>query len=390
MKILVSTFTYAPNVDGVAEAALQMVRSFRMAGHEVRIATGNPGIDSSSGSGSGGIDGIWRFKIEGSAAFGVGFRGELLAYQEFLATFDPDITVFHCWDTWSTEVALPALATLRAKSIILSHGYSSHLLNPRILPHGFGKWLRWLPQVLSLPWRLRQFDKVVFLSHKTDWGRFFDARIARLTGARNIAIIPNGVPELPDTTPRVFRQRHGIGAGPLFLCIANYSGRKNQERALRAFAEAALPDATLVLIGSEFGDYGRRMIALWDRLKVGGGTGQALFFEGLQRYETFSALRDCDVKVLAADAETQPIVLLEAMAAAKPFISTNTGCVNEFKGGIVVRDAAEMAKAMRRLANSSHERNRLGSEGRQDYEAHYSLEQTSKAWLELLEEVTAQ
>jgi glycosyltransferase involved in cell wall biosynthesis len=48
-----------------------------------------------------------------------------------------------------------------------------------------------------------------------------------------------------------------------------------------------------------------------------------------------------------------------------------------------------MAKAMRRLANSPHERNRLGSEGRQDYEAHYSLEQTSKAWLQLLEEVTA-
>ena len=119
-------------------------------------------------------------------------------------------------------------------------------------------------------------------------------------------------------------------------------------------------------------------------------TGQVLFFEGLQRDETFSALRDCDVKVLAADAETQPIVLLEAMAAAKPFISTNTGCVNEFKGGIVVRDAAEMAKAMRRLATSPHERNRLGSEGRQDYEAHYSLEQTSKVWLQLLEEVAAQ
>ena len=111
--------------------------------------------------------------------------------------------------------------------------------------------------------------------------------------------------------------------------------------------------------------------------------------EALVKHNTISALRDCDVKVLAADAETQPIVLLEAMTA-KPFISTNTGCVEEFKGGIVVRDAAEMAKAMRRLANSSHERNRLGSEGRQDYEAHYSLEQTSKAWLQLLEEVTAE
>jgi len=359
-----------------------------MAGHEVRIATGSPSVDSSSCSEAGGIDCTWRFNIEGSPALGIGFRGELLAYQELLATFDPDVAVFHCWDTWSTEVAIPALAALRAKSIILSHGYSSHLLNPRILPHGFIKWLRWLPHVLSLPWRLRQFDKVVFLSHKKDWRRFFDARVARLTGARNITVIPNGVPELQDTPPGIFRQRHCIGSGPLFLCIANYSERKNQERALRAYAEAALPDATLVLIGSELGDYGRRMIALWNNLKVEGKTGNALFLEGLQRDETISALRDCDVKVLAADAETQPIVLLEAMAASKPFISTNTGCVEEFKGGIVVRNAGEMAKAMRLLATSPQERECLGSDGRQDYEAHYSLEQTSKAWLKLLEELT--
>ncbi len=388
MKILVATFTYAPNVDGVAEAARQMVRSFRIVGHEVQIATGDPDTNCLLGSGSGGADGVWRFKIDGSPALGIGFRGDVLPYQDFLATFDPDVVVFHCWDTWSAEVALPELAALRAKSIILSHGYSSHLLNLRILPHGLFKWLRWLPHVVSLPWRLRQFDKVVFLSQKTDWCRFFDARIARLTGARNIAIIPNGVPELPDTLPQAFRLRHSIGAGPLFLCIANYSDRKNQERALRAFAEAALPDATLVLIGSEFGDYGQRMIALWEQLKEEGKTGRALFFEGLQRDETISALRDCDVKVLAADAETQPIVLLEAMAASKPFISTDTGCVEEFKGGIIVRDAGEMAKAMRRLATSPQERKRLGSEGRQDYEAHYSLERTSKAWLQLLEELT--
>ena len=112
--------------------------------------------------------------------------------------------------------------------------------------------------------------------------------------------------------------------------------------------------------------------------------------EALAKHNNISALRDCDVKVLAADAETQPVVLLEGMAASKPFISTNTGCVEEFKGGIVVRDAAEMAKAMRRLATSPHERNRLGSEGRQDYKANYSLEQTSKVWLQLLEEVAAQ
>lgn len=388
MKILVATFTYAPNVDGVAEAARQMVNFLRMDGHEVQVATGNPDTDSLLGSWSGTTDGVQRFKIDGSPALGTGFRGDLSLYRDFLKTFDPDVVVFHCWDTWSAEVALPALAALRTRSIILSHGYSSHLLDLRILPNGLLKWLRWLPHVASLPWRLRQFDKVVFLSQKTDWGRFFDARLARLTKARNIAIIPNGVPELPDTPPRAFRRRYGIGNGLMFLCIANYSPRKNQERALRSFAEANLPNAVLVLIGSALGEYGQRIIALWNSLKIEGVTGRALFLEGLQRDETISALRDCDVKVLAADAETQPIVLLEAMAASKPFISTNTGCVEEFKGGIIVRNTGEMGKAMRRLASSTQERLALGQEGRRDYEAHYSIEKTSRAWLNLLDELT--
>lgn len=386
MKILVASFTYPPNFDGVAEAARAMVANFRNAGHQVFIATF---AASHTATVSGEDDSsVQRFHITGAPALLVGFKGKIKSYQDFIIALNADVIVFHGWDTWPVEVALPLLPALRAKSILLSHGQSSHLLNLSLFPRGLFKWLRWLPHVLSLPWRLRQFDKVVFLSHKTDWGRFFDARIARFTGARNIAIIPNGVPELPDTPPGVFRQRHGIGTGLMFLCIANYTGRKNQERALRAFAEAALPEATLVLIGSELGDYGRRMVGLWQELQAAGAGGRVLFLEGLERNETLATLQDCDVKVLAADAETQPIVLLEAMAASKPFISTNTGCVEEFKGGIIVRDAGEMAKAMRRLAASPLERKRLGLEGRKDYEANYSLERTSKMWIQLLEDIT--
>jgi glycosyltransferase involved in cell wall biosynthesis len=249
------------------------------------------------------------------------------------------------------------------------------------------KWFRWLPHICSLPYRIKLYDKVVFLSHKNDWGRFFDARVARLTGARNTAVIPNGVPELPTTISGEFRKKHNIETKSLFLCIANYYRGKNQERALHAFARAALADSTLVFIGSKLDDYGDRMVALWQDLLSNGACGHVIFLEGLGRYETMAALRDCDVKILSSDAETQPIVLLEAMAAAKPFISTRTGCVEELKGGVIVSNEQEMADAMRYLAHSPNERSRLGNEGRQDYEAHYSLEITSKAWIDLLEQL---
>jgi glycosyltransferase involved in cell wall biosynthesis len=387
VKIVISAFTYPPNVDGVAAAAKQMVDNFRNAGHEVIVATGR-GIGQTGHAHENGVE-IRRFEIIGAPAFGDGFRGEIDFYQNFILSQDPDFFIVHCWDTWSCELALPLRRQIQSKFILVSHGYSAHLFDPRLLPRGLWKWLRWLPHVSTLPLRIRRFDRVVFLSNKSDWDRFFDVRMARLSRARNVSFIPNGVADLPVTRGGCFRQRYIIGNGIFFLCIANYTGRKNQERALRAFATAAIEEATLVFIGSELGDYGKRIIALWEQLKSAGAAGKVLFLQGLPRDKTLAALNDCDVKVLAADSETQPIVLLEAMAASKPFISTNTGCVEEFKGGIVVQDAGEMAKAMRRLATSPQERERLGSEGRQDYEAHYSLERTSKAWLKLLEELTA-
>jgi glycosyltransferase involved in cell wall biosynthesis len=307
---------------------------------------------------------------------------------DFLAEFQPDVIFFHCWDLWTVDLAMPLVASLRCKSVLVSHGYASHILEISRLPRGLVKWMRWLPYVFTLPIRIRRFNRVVFLSRKTDWGRFFDAKVAQLTNARNTTVIPNGVPEPSVSVPGSFRKTHGIGLGPMFLCIANYCYRKNQERALRAFAAAALPDATLVFIGSELGDYGKRMVAFWNELQAAGAKGRTLFLEGLPRDKTLAALQDCDVKVLAATAETQPIVLLEAMAASKPFISTRTGCVEEFKGGLTVRDTDEMAAAMQRLASSRNERILFGNEGRYEYEKKYSLKITSRAWLNLLSEVT--
>jgi len=383
MKIAVATFTYAPNVDGVAQAAKHMVNALDAAGHLVKVVTSQ--VEHLEAIHAMDAPGITRFNITGAPALGVGFEGEISAYQEFLLTFNPDVIIFHGWDTWPVQVALPVLPRMKSKSILLSHGYSAHLLEIKYLPRGLLKWFRWLPHVFQLPWQIRAFDKVIFLSQKSDWNRFFDVKIAQLTGARNITTIPNGVPELPKSPPKKFRRLHGIGQGTLFLCIANYSIRKNQERALRAFAEASMPDATLVFIGSELGDYGRRVVDLWKEIKKQRKSGQVLFLEGLDRMETIAALRECDVKVLAADAETQPIVLLEAMASSKPFITTNTGCVEEFKGGLIVRNAGEMARAMKRLAASPEECRKLGEEGRRDYEQNYSLKRTSKAWLELLD-----
>ena len=64
------------------------------------------------------------------------------------------------------------------------------------------------------------------------------------------------------------------------------------------------------------------------------------------------AYRAADLFVLSAKAETQPIVLLEAMASRTPWLATDTGCVSELPGGVVVRSEDELVEKMRELASS--------------------------------------
>lgn len=388
MKILVATFTYSPNVDGVAESARLMVENFRSAGHEVRIATGKGTTPEANTPGP--EPGVWRFGIAGSPALGDGFHGDIKEYQDFLRSYSPDVIVFHCWDTWPVELAIPLLPTLRSKSILFSHGYASHLLNFKILPHGLRKWLRWLPHFASLPWRLRRFDKVVFLSTRTDLNRFFDVWVAHKTRCRNTTMMPNGINTAGwQTIPANFRESEHLGMGVFFLCVANYLPVKNQEMALNAYLLANIPNSVLVFIGSSLGDYGEAIQATWNRLKKNHPALDVRFLEHLNRERVITAVRSCDIAVLASVTEAQPLTLLEAMACAKPFISTNVGCVSELKGGTIVRDAAEMAAQMRFLAANHADRSKLGEEAKRCFDAHYSAEVTNPAWLNLIEEVVA-
>ena len=88
---------------------------------------------------------------------------------------------------------------------------------------------------------MRKFLRLVFLSKCVDRHRFFDHWVARLIRHPGIAVIPNSAaPEefnqpLPD-----FRNEFSLGTGCLFSCVANYSTRKNQELAVRAFRKARL------------------------------------------------------------------------------------------------------------------------------------------------------
>lgn len=382
-ELLVLSPTYAPFKDGLAQAATLMATGLAARGYRVTVATGfHPDRSPSQPADN---PQVRQFNVQGTSNLRVKIRGDAEAYRMFIREFRGDCVICHSWETWSTDLAMKEFARLPAAKVLVSHGFCTHRIywhdRP---PWGLGQWLGWLPYSSRLPFFLRKFDRIVFLSRQIDLNRFFDHWVARVTGYRRAPVIPNAV----DLTAwravaDGFRQRHGLSNDLMLLCVANYETRKNQELALRAFREADL-NGTLVFIGSRFNDYSARLQQLDQQLAARHPRGQVLFLEKQDRPTTLAAFKECDLFVLPAKEETQPIVLLEAMACGKPFLSTNTGCVEELPGGWVANSTVEFADKLQRLAADSAARAQLGADGRAEIERRYTLDRVLDAYEELL------
>jgi glycosyltransferase involved in cell wall biosynthesis len=392
VKILISTFTFPPNKDGVAEAAWSMACGFADGGHEVVVCTGylpervqeqpRQGIRVKS------------FKVKSGWRFSGESLEEKQRMQQFILDEQPDLILCHCWEIWSSVFAEEVFPQLpRTKRILISHGYTTHQWRPYPKPPWFGLGILLLSmlKVVQLPLTMRRYDRVVFLSHARNFARFFDHLVARLTRYRGIAVIPNGTDPDPATSDKEeFGRKHQLGNGVSFLCVANYGPRKNQELAIRSFHRAAIPGSTLILIGSEFNAYSDAMKALDKQLSGSAPDRKVLFLEKLDRSDTLTAFRACDVFLLTAKAETQPIAILEAMAASMPFISTNTGCVRELPGGVIADGERQIAQMMLQLAEDSSERSQLGNAGREAVMSCFSKEHVLRAQANLVAELFAQ
>ncbi len=216
---------------------------------------------------------VVEFKTRGNGNLRVGYRGQVQEYRDFVAHFDADVIMCHCWQIWTTDLAYQAFAASTAKKVLISHGVwgKSAFGFPRTIP----TWLAWRPYIWRMPRMMRAFDHLVFLTDVRDGDRFYDRLLADRLGLSNVSVIPNGADvqwrdeELPD-----FRSLYGIGDRPMLLCLANYNKLKNQAMALRAFQRSAAGDAVLVFIGSRMNDYARSLQSQakqWRRGKFRGG-----------------------------------------------------------------------------------------------------------------------
>jgi glycosyltransferase involved in cell wall biosynthesis len=389
LKILVATPTFPPNKDGVSEAASAGVKAFLAQGWDVDVAT-EPSFPSRISKGWHGAF-IHEFNITGSQYFRQPYKGALEHYRDFLRLGDWDVILFHSY-SWPLYLAVPILDEIRAKKILVSHGYGALVWVPvpqfpfglLYLAHSAWKSLQ------MLRW-IHKIDRWVFLSLRRDFRAFYDHWLARKIPHPGIAIIPNGV-ELTDGSRAkgAFRKELGIPqSSPLFLCVANYARRKDQGYAVRAFRRAKIFGSHMVFIGSEFNDSSARFRKEDAPIAASNPAGTIHWMEKVGREQTLQAIADCDVFVLSANHEAQPIALLEAMRESKPWIARNAGCISEMSGGVCVFSEKQMALEMRRLAQEAQARINLGKIGLDAVCEQFSRATYNSAFCQLIREVVS-
>lgn len=314
------------------------------------------------------------------------YRGDIDRYRQLLRANDAEINLFICWENWMVDTAVPIFMELRGKKVMASHGTSVFWRPP-----GLKGWIRrilWVTYKKRYIRFLPKFDFFILLTELAQKTRFYDKILLDNHGYKNWVVISNGTNwHLFAGSGADFRNQYHLGTQLIVLYVANYHWGKNHVALIRAFQEAQLKNATLVLIGSEMNGYGRRL-----QQRYGGNDpkrDRLLFLSNLSQEAIREAYCAADFFVCPSLTEAQPLVILDAMASGTPFLSMDVGCIAELPGGMVARNESELVKFMQFLARDEEARKRLGAIGRKACIEKYNWEKVAREYDRIFEHLLA-
>lgn len=230
-----------------------------------------------------------------------------------------------------------------------------------------------LPYVLTSPIQQAEYgamllsvDRVITVSRAA-----YDSFLGR-HGPSRFALVPNGIAPKPAAADRsVTRAALGLTDGPLLLTVARFTPQKGHSTLLEAVPQVLErhPAARFVWVG-DGPDFG----AMQEAMQTA-GLGDAVTLLG-QRDDVPNLLAAADLMVLPSLFEGLPLVLLEAMAAGVPVVTTAIGGSAEAVGKAhpylaAPGDAAALATAIIGALNDPAAAKASGEAGRQRFNQHF-------------------
>lgn len=374
MIILITSFTFPPFFNGVANVAFEQARGLSERGHDVTVFTSvqdlSPDPDFKKFK-------VVRFDVRGNANIRSRYCGEVDRYIDAVANFECDIICCNCWQIWSTDLAVRVFHRVKARKVLVSHGVSATVRHHGV--KGLLNWLLWQPYLLyTMPKILKFFDHIIFLCDKSDKVRFYDRMLVENLQSPSFSVIPNGVDMSRFESSKFnFRAENNLQNKVIILCVGDYTNLKNVKDAMRAYVKANIKNSVFVSIGNCYNRYTFELNELWSNIK--NNDIEYICLWSLSQDYISSIYQEADIFLCTSTTEYFPLVILEAMASKTPFVSFNVGCVDELPGGIVVRDVDEMASALSRVVASPELKQSLIDSG-------YASSVNRYSWLKVIDQ----
>lgn len=380
MKCLILTSEYPPSVGGVGNAAAAFAREMSARGWVIEIVTvaiHNQAPREKTPEGT-----IHRLCLNGGASYWNPLSGELARFEALLTDFSPDVAVIHGWQGWCVN-AVPRLHSAKIPIVLQSHGFGMHRVPWHLRPpFGLKAWAGNVPFLLRLPNFIQNLHALSVLSKEPRLLTGFDHWVGSRFRCQNVVTIPNGVEKIQSSPLEFLENCQNAVNKYVVLCVANYCDRKNQLLALDVARQTGKEDIFFAFIGGEQNTYFRE---LEKRTQAWGLEKRVALFHGVSRTFTESAIQACDVALMTSKWEMQPLFILEAMSAGKPWVSTNVGSVSELRGGIISTTSAKnLASSLFKLIHEKELKDKLSKQGATQWAAEFCTAIVYNRWHELL------
>ena len=246
---------------------------------------------------------------------------------------------------------------------------------------------RWSLPLFNLLWR--RADIMLCISHAVrEW------LVGRGVPQDKARVIHYGIEPEKFSEPRVnLREQWGLNDNAVVGSIGRLEPRKGHDLLIQAMPELCMrvPSARLLIAGHDPCGYGVTLRRLIDRL----GLGEKLRLVGFQT-DVVSFLNALDVFAFASSSEGFGQVVIEAMAAGKPVITSKiaplTEIVADGETGLLVESGSpqSFASAIAKLLIDPMERHRMGARGRERVTKCFTAERMTQETLLLYENLLGQ
>lgn len=289
-----------------------------------------------------------------------------LQVRRHLKRLKPDIV--SCHSSKAGMVGRLACASLGIPVIFTAHGwaFTDNVPQPhRTIYKVIEKMASWISSHVIT---VSEFDRELALK-------------SSIVNPKKITAVHNGMLDMPYSPP----ENQELEKVVRFVMVARFGAQKDHETLLRALAKIRDKKWTLDLIGGgDNGDAG----ALVDEL----GLSDKVNFLG-EREDIPTCLANVDVYCLISHWEGFPRSILEAMRAGLPVIATDVAGVKESVVEGVTgfcpphKDVDALAEKITYLIDNPNDLKKMGQEGRQRFDAHFTFDKMANKTLGIYEDI---